>query len=119
MIKLINEPAWIGGGLWFVIPKDLQPIMRDYLRSKLHEVESPLDRLAYEQELTDAAMLEDYTNTINTQGSYGRFVIYASNGEWRCGDRAGIHSRDLEAAQQEIIASIFEYKISKLEQVPQ
>jgi hypothetical protein len=31
MIQLTNILEWRSGGLWFVIPKELQPVVRTYL----------------------------------------------------------------------------------------
>ena len=106
MIQLTNIPEWRSGGLWFVIPKELQPLVRSYLSVKLAEVSKDWCVMEYVQQLSAAATLQENTKTIWARGKYGPFVFYAIDNVWRCGDRGGIAHGCLELAKEELLADL-------------
>jgi len=110
MIKLKNKPLWRGGGLWFKIPKELQPLIPSYLSTKLADVKDIDSLLEYVTQLSPKRPPE--TSTIWAEGKYGEFVFYAIDDEWRCGDRNGISVGWMQAARQEVIDDIVNFGYS-------
>ena len=108
MISLINKPAWREGGLWFVIPENLQAFVVPWIKSKLHEVSRMDNRKAYRSYITKKGLGDKYSQPIHAthRGTY--FDFYACYGEWRVGQRGAMHMNadDLKAM---ILRSIEEY----------
>ena len=100
MISLINKPAWREGGLWFVIPANLQAYVVPWIKSKLHEVSVMRDRKAYRSYITKKGLDCKYSQPIHAthRGTY--FDFYALYGEWRVGLRGRsmcVNADDLKA----------------------
>lgn len=108
MISLINKPAYRPGGLWFVIPDNLQAFVVPWIKSKLHEVSRMDDRKSYRSYITKKGLDNKYSQPIHAthRGTY--FDFYACYGEWRVGQRGAMHMNadDLKAM---ILRSIEEY----------
>ena len=108
MISLINKPIWRAGGLWFVIPENLQAHVVPWIKSKLHEVSVMRDRKAYRSYITKKGLGDKYSQPIHAthRGTY--FDFYACYGEWRVGQRGTMqmNADDLKAL---ILRSIEEY----------
>ena len=108
IVSLINKPEWREGGLWFVIPDNLQAYVVPWIKSKLHEVTVMRDRKAYRSYITKKGLGDKYSQPIHatSRGSY--FDFYALYGEWRVGDR-GVKAADVEQLKAAILRSIEEY----------
>lgn len=108
MISLINTPVWRDGGLWFVIPANLQAYVVPWIKSKLHEVSRMDDRKAYRSYITKKGLDCKYSWPIHAAHYGTYFDFYACYGEWRVGQRGAMHmnAEDLKAM---ILRSIEEY----------
>ena len=108
MISLINKPIWREGGLWFVIPDNLQAYVVPWIKRKLHEVSAVQDRKAYRSYITKKGLGDKYSQPIHATHRGNYFDFYACYGEWRVGQRGTMqmNAGDLKAL---ILRSIEEY----------
>lgn len=108
MISLINKPVWREGGLWFVIPANLQAYVVPWIKGKLHEVSRMDDRKAYRSYITKKGLGDKYSQPIHAKHRGTYFDFYACYGEWRVGQRGALpmNAEDLKAM---ILRSIEEY----------
>lgn len=109
MIKLVHYQSH-PGGLWFVIPDELQQHVIPWLKSMMNDV-TVAHRKEYRSQLTKKAMSEKYTHSICAKSSvaHSHFTLYASFGEWRCGSGDGLAARYVEQVKEDILASIKEF----------
>jgi hypothetical protein len=107
-VSLINKPIYREGGLWFIIPANLQAYVVPWIKSKLHEVTVMRDRKSYRSYITKKGLGDKYSQPIHAASRGYYFDFYALYGEWRVGDRdiAGANITELKAA---ILRSIEEY----------
>ena len=108
MISFINKPIWRAGGLWFVIPANLQAHVVPWIKSKLHEVSRMDDRKSYRSYITKKGLGDKYSQPIHATHRSTYFDFYALYGEWRVGIRGTMqmNADDLKAL---ILRSIEEY----------
>jgi hypothetical protein len=107
-VSLINKPEWREGGLWFVIPADLQADVVPWIKSKLHEVTVMRDRKSYRSYITKKGLDNKYSQPIHATHRGNYFDFYACYGEWRVGQR-GSMNMNAEALKAMILRSIEEY----------
>lgn len=84
-IPMSREP----GGLWFVIPDELQEHVIPWLKSKMYEVPDTNIRKLYRAAITKSAMKQDEGRDIWWKSSFGntRSALYHRGGQWRVGCR--------------------------------
>jgi len=104
------------GGLWFEIPQDFQSLMRDYLLSKVREIEDMESRKAARYLLSKAYLkscAKDYSADIFAYCKVGgkqHFRFYTNCGQWRVGYTEDQAVSLMERVKFEIMADIVVYR---------
>jgi hypothetical protein len=77
------------GGLWFVIPVELQEHVVPWVKSKLHEVPTVAHRQHYRSQMTKASLKSGEGRDIWWKSHLGntRSALYHRDGYWRVGCR--------------------------------
>lgn len=105
------------GGLWFEIPQEFQSIMRDYLLSKVREIEDMESRKTARYLLSKAYLkscAKDYSADIFAYCKVGgkqHFRFYTNYGQWRVGYTDDQAVSMMERVKFEIMADIVAYKV--------
>lgn len=98
------------GGLWFVIPDDLQQHVIPWIKSKLHEVDNIADRKHFRRQLTKESLSSGDGHDIWWKSHLGntRSVIYHRDGIWRVGNRGAAASL-MQDIQEDFLAELKKY----------
>lgn len=91
-VRLIDIPENrqdLYGGLWFIIPDDLQEHVVPWLKMKMSEVPTVAHRQHYRRQMTRASLKLGEGADIWWKSHLGnaRSAIYHRDGKWRVGDR--------------------------------
>lgn len=91
-VTFVNIPenyVSLHGGLWFVIPEELQEHVIPWMKSKMSEVPSIQNRRYYRRQMTKASLKSGEGADIWWKSHLGNSLsaIYHRGGEWRIGYR--------------------------------
>lgn len=98
------------GGLWFVIPDELQEHVVPWMKSKMHEVEDVGHRQFFRRQMTKESLKSGEGADIWWKSSLGntRSAIYHRDGRWRVGCR-GAAACLMRRIEDDFIAELRKY----------